>query len=349
MVDPQQELDTVLAEAVPARAAAAAAVIGVDGEIVARSGVGETVRYADAKGTVASERPRADVNTVYDLASLTKVYTTVAALVMTQQGRMDLDRPVRAWLPEYVDGEVTVRHLLTHTAGLPAGVGLRGTEPDIRRDMLMSTAPEARPGKTHRYSDVSFILLGWALETAADETLDQLMDSLILTPLGLTDTGYGPVTPADRAAATEYKNGVLRQGVVHDETAFLLGGACGHAGLFGTVDDVWRFSEALRTGDLLTPETTRDMLRCHVRADGFGQGLGVRRDDPAVTGSLSGSFGHTGFTGTSLVVDVDRAVSVVLTTNRVHPVRTRAGVNPVRCAIADIAYRAQRRKHAGTS
>ena len=351
MSDPvaQTELLQALRDAVPAQASAAAAVIGVDGAPVAVAGIGEAVRYADADGHVAVVRPSADIDTVFDLASLTKVYTTVIALLLAQRGVLDLDGPIRDRLPEYVAGEVTLRQLLTHTAGLPAGVPLRGTEPSARRDLVLATEPVTRPGTVHCYSDVSLILAGWVIEAATGDTLDNLLRGLIADPLGLSHTGYGPAFTPDRCAATEYKDGVLRRGVVHDETAHLLGGVCGHAGIFATAGDVWEFAEALRDHRLLTAETTVDMTRRHARADRYGQGLGVRLDDPAITGALTGSFGHTGFTGTSFVVDQERAVSAVVLTNRVHPLRTQGNADPVRCAIADIAYRAQRRKHAGTS
>ncbi|MFD0557940.1 serine hydrolase domain-containing protein [Stackebrandtia endophytica] len=352
MSSAQTELDAELAAAVPALASAAAAVIGIDGEPVARAGVGELIRYADEQGTLAVDRPAADLATRYDLASLTKLYTTVATLILTERDGLDLTRPIRHWLPDYVDDRIDLERLLTHTAGLPAGVQLRGTDSGTRRGLVMGTGPQDEPGTGHRYSDVSFILTGWVLEAHTGTGLDDLIAELITIPLGLTDTEFRPLrrlgVPRD-IAATEYKDGRLRHGVVHDETAKLLGEVAGHAGLFATVTDLWRFAEALRTNALLSPETTERMIRPRIAADGFAQGFGVRVGDPAITGKLTGSYGHTGFTGTSLVVDPARATTVVLTTNRVHPVRTRSQVNPVRCAIADIAYREQRRKHAGTS
>jgi len=349
----QAELDTALSDAVPALASAAAAVIGIAGEPVARAGIGELIRYADERATTpAADRPAADLDTWYDLASLTKLYTTVAALILVERDGLDPARPVRHWLPEYVDDRVSLEHLLTHTGGLPSGVPLRGTEPGTRRGLVLDTGPQRDPGTTHRYSDVSYILIGWILETHVGVGLDKLIGDLITAPLKLTDTGFQPLRrpdPPRNIAATEYKDGQLRHGLVHDETALLLGEVSGHAGLFATVTDLWRFAEALRTNALLSPASTAEMIRPRVAADGFGQGLGVRIGDPAIAGRLSGSYGHSGFTGTSLVVDPVRDVTVVLTTNRVHPVRTHSQINPVRCAIADIAYREQRRKHAGTS
>ncbi|GLW11973.1 hypothetical protein Misp01_71010 [Microtetraspora sp. NBRC 13810] len=335
-------LDDLLRAAVPGVASAAVALIAVDGRQVAGAAVGEAVRFADASGTLLRDRPPAALDSVFDLASITKLFTTVVLLSLAEDDRLDLDEPVAMWLPRHYGDrpEITVRHLLTHTSGLPAS---RRT---ADWDAILST-PAWHPAGTYVYSDVGLITAGRVAEIAGDEPLDVLVRERITGPLRLTDTVYRPGRALlPRTVATEHRpgrpgTGCVR-GTVHDETAYGLGGVTGHAGLFGTAADLLRFGEALRAGadGVLSRHTAAEMTRDQgVSGAGFRQGLGVRIGDPAVAGPLTRGFGHSGFTGTSLLVDPGHRLTVVLLTNNVHPVRGRPGIRELRHAVAAEALR----------
>ncbi len=270
-------------------------------------------------------------DTIFDLASITKLFTTVVVLSLVDRGALDLDASIAG----YPEG-VTLRRLLTHTAGLPPEErATHGATPERARALVLAVRPEVAPGTVHRYSDLGPVLAGWVAETVTGQPLDALVHRYVTGPLGLADTGYRP-DPAlrQRIAPTEYSTGV-----VHDEMAAALGGVAGHAGLFATAADLARFGEALRTGALLSPASTAELRRDQVPTlpiEGYRQGLGARLDAPSFMGPLHG-FGHTGFTGTSIVVDPARQLTVVLLTNRVHPRRDGPSVEPVRRAVSELA------------
>lgn len=328
-------LAALLADAVPRVCSAAVAVIAVDGGTVAAAAHGELVRYADDSETLLADRPAVRRDSIFDLASLTKLYTTAVILSLVEEGLLALDAPIAVWLPGAPTG-VTLRHLLTHAAGLPPGrrahEEIPGDGPEVlaaRLERILSTPPLHPLGERHLYSDVGMITAGRVAEIAGGAPLDELLRLRVTGPLGLGDTGYRPAPSLrPRIAATEYKperagSGCVR-GEVHDETAHGLGGVAGHAGIFSTADEVVRFAETLRAGGapVLRPETVAEMTRDQgVAGADFRQGLGVRIGDPAIVGPLTSAYGHSGFTGTSLVVDPGRALTVVLLTNNVHPLR----------------------------
>lgn len=346
-------LEDVLRDAVPRVASAAVAMIALDGQTVAASAVGEAVRYADASERVLEDRPPVTLGSVFDIASITKPFTTLVLLSLAAEGRVDLDEPIATWLPRhYADRpQITLRHLLTHTSGLPASRRVEKEPAQIRWELVLST-PLAQPVGTHLYSDVGMITAGRIAEIAGGAPLDVLVRERITDPLGLTDTVYRPdPSLLPRIVATEYKpergSGCVR-GEVHDETAYALGGVAGHAGLFSTAGDLLRFGEALRTGGagVVSPDLIAEMVRDQRRGVDHGlpsaeyrQGLGVRIGDPAIVGPLTDAFGHSGFTGTSLVVDPGRRLTVVLLTNNIHPVRGRPGIRELRTAVAAEALR----------
>nr|WP_184945822.1 serine hydrolase domain-containing protein [Planomonospora venezuelensis] len=349
-------MERVLAAAVPGVCSAAVAAVAVGGEAVAAAVAGEAVRYAGASEELLPERPPARHDSLFDLASVTKLFTTAAVLSLAEEGLLGLDEPVAALLPACYGGhpEITLRHLLTHTAGLPPG---RRADREIpgdgagvhaaRLERILSTTPLHAPGERYLYSDVGMITVGRVAELAGGAPLDELVRARVTGPLRLADTGYRPGPPLlPRAVATEHKTerpvpGCVR-GEVHDETAYGLGGVAGHAGIFSTAADLLAFAETLRTGGgpILRPDTVAEMTRDQgVEGDGFRHGLGVRIGDPAIVGPLPAAYGHSGFTGTSLVVDPARALSVVLLTNNVHPLRGRPGIRDLRHAVAAEALR----------
>jgi CubicO group peptidase (beta-lactamase class C family) len=338
---------------------AAVALIQRGGYITDLVTVGHLSRYAEADGTLVDPetlQPALE-STIFDLASVTKLFTTAVLLTLVDEGRTNLDEPIAGWLPTFSDGErrrITLRHLLTHTSGLPALLQLWTDWPNqASRVQAVLRAPLVnRPGTTFEYSCVGFMVAGLLAERITGHRLPDLVHERICRPLGLTDTGFLPEPArAARAAATEYQphigRGMLR-GSVHDENSWSLGGTAGNAGLFGTAADVARFGEMLRQGGavdevrVLRPDTVAEMTRDQLPPatdPGFRHGLGVRIGDPHWMGTLAtaGAYGHTGFTGTSLLVDPSRDLGVVLLTNRVHPSREWSDIAEIRRAVAEFA------------
>lgn len=339
-------------DAVEAAAAAVAAVDRPDGS--ARALVGSTALFR-ADGGLLEERSdqvtpvRAD--TPFDMASVTKVVTALTAAVLIDEGMLDPEAPVA----EYIDSphpDITVRHLLTHTAGLPPVMPLWRIEGD-REDRLAAITraePTTAPGAAHAYSCIGFILLGALMEGLTDTPLPELARVRVLDPAGVRTAGWAPAPEiAARAAATEYQadppRGLVR-GSTHDETAWSLGGA-GNAGLFASLDD------ALAIGRVLAGRASGPRLSSRVRTlmctdqlpagmetgapwrQGFGLRVGQAMADGALLPHL---VGHPGFTGTSVLADPVGGTVAVLLTNRVHPHRSRFTVDRSRQELAAIAF-----------
>ena len=272
--------------------------------------------------------------TVYDLASLTKVVATLpAVLKLVGEGEVGLDDKVRrffsnaGWFKTPSLGDATVRDLLTHSSGLPAWTPLFAVT-DNRRTAFANVlqTPLEHPPGTYTYSDLGFILLGAIIERVSGERQDAFVQRYIFGPLGMTETRYGPVK-GEHIAATEdcgWRGGIL-QGVVHDENAFAMGGVAGHAGLFGTAGDLATYAQAwLRLDPRLGPESLlQDAVREHLPGN-ERRGLGwMLKSENSSAGRYASerAFGHTGFTGTSLWLDPVGGWFAVLLTNRVHPSR----------------------------
>lgn len=327
-------------------AAGAVVVVGRGPVIAVAEATGWAVRYAsyDPEADAGVELPPGTrvpmtVDTPFDLASLTKLFTAVAAVQQIERGTLGIDARVGAYLPDFHAAAahgITVRELLTHTSGLRPELPLYDCADDEERwEMLRSEIPIGVPG-TYTYSDLNLLLLQQVLERITGRTLDVLVHDGITRPLGMTATGFGP---CPGAAATEYQRrpwakadrGMLR-GVVHDENAWALGGVAGHAGLFSTAHDLAIFSRALLTGGAYGP--ARIVGPDFVELLLTPPGLGFEVDQPWFMGELAGrgAVGHTGFTGTSLVLDPATDTFVILLANTVHPrrrppdSRPRAGV-----------------------
>ena len=290
------------------------------------------------RGRIVQDGPALTADHLFDLASLTKVFVAVAALSLVEQGAVELDRPGSTPL----SADVTLRHLLTHTAGLPpTSTRWRTEHGDRLLEAVLATPLQAPPGTRHEYSCLSYITVGRLLEDATGDRLDQIVCDRVLTPLGAPTATFGPIDPS-RAVATETQphRGPL-QGQVHDELAHALGRPVGNAGLFGTADDVLALGQMLlrsgqgRAGRVLDPSSVHLLTTPAVQSPaGYGQAVGFRVADPTFMGSVPG-VGHTGFTGTSLVVDPARGTATVLLTNRVHPTRVGTDVGPLRRAVAE--------------
>ncbi|MCD0481037.1 beta-lactamase family protein [Streptacidiphilus sp. ASG 303] len=314
---------------------------GADGEPVVR-----------AFGRTAVHGPSAPVtpDTVYDLASLTKVTATLPAVLrLVDEGAVGLDDPVRRHLPGFTGpgkDRVTVRHLLAHSSGLPPHRPLHEL-PGAPADRLAAALAEplaTAPGTAVAYSDLGFLALGEVVRTAAGAPLDRAVAELVLDPLGMDSTRYLPPAPwLPRTAATEPgADGVPKAGVVHDENAESLGGVCGHAGLFGTAPDLARYLRRCwldPDGPVLSRAVRAEALRCQTAGLDGRRGLGWtlrgdRWDHMAAHWPATGA-GHTGFTGTALALDPVSGLWAVLLTNAVHLGREASTVVALRRAVSD--------------
>jgi len=330
----------------------AVSLLAHDGTIVEHQATGHELRYADDRGTeLPPERQEAmRPDTIFDLASLTKLFTGVATTQLADRGRIRLDAPVAEYLPEFAaNGKqgITVEQLLTHTSGLQPEVSLWKLPPDQRIPSVMNLAPQHPPGSGYEYSDPNFIALGVLVSRVSGKPLDQVVHERIAAPLGMRDTGYNPPpSKLHRIAATEFQTtpprGMIR-GQVQDENAWSLGGVAGEAGMFSTAHDLAVLGQALLNGGtyrghrILSPERTRQLLSNHnQRFPGNAHGLGFELDQRWYMAGLSSpaTAGHTGFSGTSLVLDPKSRSIAVLLTNRVHPTRTWGSNNPSRQVLA---------------
>lgn len=330
----------------------------------------EVLEYAWVRGVSAMRPERIPMarNTIFDLASLTKnVATATAVMWLVHDGRVGLDDPVAKHLPTFAERgkeEVTVRHLLTHSAGLKpwrgfhevliqkerkTGERLIGT-PEGREwiiDRVLRSAPVHEAGEAAVYGDLDFIALGALVEAVSGQTLDVFCHERVFEPLGMKDTRFFPVAVDGaeqsalplalrrRIAATEncpWRERIL-WGEVHDPNAFAMGGVAGHAGLFGTADDLLRFGQVFLDcwhdrSELLPPALVRAFSERQHLPESSDWAIGW--DTPTAGSSSSGqhfserSVGHLGFTGTSIWIDLEREAIVVMLTNRVHLVAKRS-------------------------
>lgn len=325
----------------------AAVVIGRRGAAVLQRGYGRL-------GWTAGSPAVSPTETMYDLASLTKVVgTTTAAMILYDEGRLDLDAPVITYLPEFGGGakdRVTVRQLLTHHSGLPAGKQLWRlalSRAEARR-IVVESQLICNPGDCFLYSDLGADVLGWVVESIAGQRLDVFLEERVFTPLGMADTRFNPdISLQSRIAPTEVTppRGYPLRGEVHDENAFALGGVAGHAGLFSTAADLAVFAEMmLRGGTYDGVRIVSDSaVALFTRRTAGTRALGWdTADGDGGSGEFlsSRAYGHTGYTGTSMWIDPDRDMFVILLTNRVHAARARRPakvISDVRADLADAA------------
>jgi serine-type D-Ala-D-Ala carboxypeptidase len=323
-------------------------------------------RYIHATGQIGADEPEPTSGaTIYDLASVTKVVgLTTALMFAVQDGLVQLDAPVARYVPAFAGSSkegVTVRMLLTHSSGLPGWRPLfrEISNRDAAFALADSTPLEAPPGTREAYSDLGAIVLTQVVEAAYHERLDSLLERRLFQPLGMTSTRYLPPREwRDRIAPTEldpWRGRVLR-GEVHDENAAIMAGVSGHAGLFASANDLLIFAEwilqqedgrtvgasdhsSTSVSRTLRPSVLHEFTARQNLVPGSTRALGWDTPSP---GSSSGgllspsSFGHTGFTGTSLWIDPERGVAIVLLSNRVNPTRDNPRWAPIRGRIADL-------------
>lgn len=310
-------------------------------------------------GQFTYERESQSIGTdaIFDLASVSKVgATTSVAMILFKRGLLDLETPIAGVLPEFAGAdprrrEVTVRQLLAHSSGLPAyeKLFLRArTRDDLLREAF-SVPLKNDPGTHAEYSDIGFILLGIALERIAEERLDRFCQREIFGPLGMLETAFNP--PASwksrippTADDRTFRKRII-QGEVQDENASVMGGVAGHAGVFSTASDLATFAHSMLNGGapIIRPETVAALTRRENSPAGTSRALGW--DTPS-TPSQSGkyfsasSFGHLGYTGTSLWIDPERQLSVTLLTNRTWPDCDNQAIKEIRPKFHDAVIEA---------
>jgi uncharacterized protein YbbC (DUF1343 family)/CubicO group peptidase (beta-lactamase class C family) len=300
-------------------------IVGHNGKILHRKAFGSR--------SLEPVREPMTLDTVFDLASLTKCIATAPSIMkLVEDGRLRLNDSVATYLPEFAQNgkkDITVRDLLTHYSGLRPDLDLKiawsGREAAFQ--MAMAEKPDNPPGSQFVYSDINFETLGFLVEKISGEPLDQFAAANVFAPLGMKDTRFLPPKEWDaRIAPTQYdEQGQMLRGVVHDPTARRMGGVAGHAGVFSTGDDLARFAEDMLSGFTVLNRATVEKMSTPQQPPNAPvlRGLGWDIDSPFSTnrGELLpvGSFGHTGFTGTSLWIDPITDTYIVLLTNAVHP------------------------------
>lgn len=356
-------IDGIVNHAIEAhRIPGAVVIVGHDGQVVFRRAYGMR--------SLEPVKEEMTLDTVFDMASLTKpLMTAVAVMQLYQEGKINVDDPVAKYLPEFAangKGGITIRHLLTHYSGLPPDLPL--TEPwkgkETAYKLAFEIAPLRPPGVRFQYSDINFIVLGALVEKISGMTLDQYAFTHIIQPLGLTNTRYlPPASWIPHIAPTQWEHGasasgvpgsktfpgdVMLRGVVHDPTSRRMGGVAGHAGLFSDADDVATYAQNLLDRLAGRPSKfplSRIVLQKMVAPEQPATGVALRAfgwdiDSPFSSnrGTLFpvGSFGHTGFTGTSLWIDPVSDSYVVILTNAVHP-NGPTGITAMRGKIANVA------------
>ncbi|HET9424424.1 MAG TPA: serine hydrolase [Gemmatimonadaceae bacterium] len=314
------------------------------------------------------EPARVDRHTIWDLASLTKVMGTATAMMrLVDAGRVDVDAPVQRYLPDWTGpgkSAVTVRHLLTHTSGLPSfkAYDRITTERDSIDKLMFATPLDSAPGRAMIYSDIGGYLLGRIIAKASGQPFDEYVEGFY-RQLGMNETMFNP--PASlypRVAPTEIDTlrGGLVRGKVHDERAYYLGGVSGHAGLFSSAHDLSKFARLLLNGGaigdtVLVSQATLARFSAFDDSSFSNRGLGWQKPTlPGMRFSTAGpwassrsissaAYGHTGFTGTSIIIDPVNDLYVILLSNRVNPTRNNPKIGGVRTRLTNAVYSVLRR------
>ena len=325
----------------------ASVVVGRKGAAVFEKGFGK-LSWSESSTAVDAQR------TIYDVASLTKVVgTTTAIMILFDEKKIGLDDPVVNYIPTFGGGDkdkVTIRQLLTHTSALPAGrdIWRIAQTPLEARALVLSTPLEGRPGAQYIYSDLGADVLGLIVEVVAGEPLDKFLTRRVFEPLGMNETMFRPADSLrSRIAPTEVTppRGYPLRGEVHDENAYALGGVAGHAGLFSTAADLSVFAQMMLNGGeyngvQIISKPTVELFTSRA----FGHralGWDTAEGDYG-SGRFLGptAYGHTGFTGTSMWIDPEREMFVILLTNRVHAARALRPakvISDVRADLSDAA------------
>ena len=323
----------------------AVALIGKGNRVLAQGAFG----YA----MVLPEKREMREDTLFDLASLTKpIATATSIMILVDRGKLRLDDRVTLFLPDFGKNgkeNITVRQLLTHTSGLPdwESFYLYCDSYEEVINAVCNTSLKYNTGEGYLYSDLGYITLGEIVRRVSGKTLDVFAKENIFEPLGMKDTMFNP-EKKERCAATElcpWRERVM-VGEVHDENAYAMGGVSGHAGLFSTARDLFVFAQMMLNGGqhrgkrILSPSAVREMTRDQTGGKGdYGLGWMTKSETFSSAGDLLSkrSYGHTGFTGTSIWIDPESELVVILLTNRVHPTRENNAHIRIRALFANAA------------
>jgi beta-glucosidase-like glycosyl hydrolase/CubicO group peptidase (beta-lactamase class C family) len=332
------------------------------GGVLAVGHRGELTVHAFGRQSYEPNAPTVQPDTIYDAASLSKaVVTTTLMATLVAAGEVQLDAPVSRYLPEWNSGPTpewrrgtTVRHLLTHTSGLPGHKPYFETARG-KREVLAKIFAEPltfEPGTQSVYSDLGFVLLGEIAERMTGKALDVLAQERVFGPLGMSDTMYSPPKSIRARIAPSENDTVFRKrlvhGEVHDENAWAMGGVAGHAGLFTTATDLAAFCQMMLNGGIyahrrLLRRSIVEQFTAPQPLAGGTRALGwtVPTEDSSSGRYFSRrSYGHAGFTGTSIWIDPEKNLFVILLTNRVHPTRENEKIQQVRPALHDAVVEA---------
>lgn len=351
--EPLNKIDQIIQNAINQKVMPGAVVsITRKGTTVKEQAYGYAYRYLDDKYTESDEPILMQPNTIFDIASISKVFTTIAAMQLYEKGKFQLDEPVAKYIPEFAENgkkNVTIRQLMTHTSGFDQGIDLykKAASREERLEIVLKHSLSNPPNSKYTYSDLNMITLGVLVERLTGKRLDEYVKQHIIIPLGMKDTMYNPPASLQpRIAATEYQPWTERGivwGQVHDENAWALGGVAGHAGVFSTAHDLTVLGQMLLNdgtydqAHILKPSTVKLMEQNMNQAfPGNDHGLGFDVNQGWYMDGLTdvNTIGHTGFTGASLVISPKNKTIVILLTNRVHPTRNTLSINQTRRLVA---------------
>ena len=341
------KIDLLIINAIKDKAFPGAVVlISKNNKVIYEKGFGH-LTYDDTSAIVTK-------NTVYDLASLTKVIaTTTATMLCYDRGLFDLDAPVIKYIPEFGKNgkdNITIKNLLLHNSGLPAFIRFFKTtnNSDEVLNEIYSSKLSYKTGTETMYSDLGIIVMGKIIERVTGKSLDDFCKKEIFNPFKMTSTYFNPPDSLQyKIAPTELDNYLRHRliwGEVHDETAFLLNGAAGHAGLFSTAEDISKLVNVILNNGLydgkqfIKPGTIKLFTTRYSDQSTRALGWDTKSEENSTAGDLfsMSSFGHTGFTGTSVWVDPTRKLYVIFLTNRVYPTRQNHRISKVRPALHNL-------------
>ncbi|BAC12623.1 beta-lactamase (cephalosporinase) [Oceanobacillus iheyensis HTE831] len=353
---PLDDLDPFIENAISDQVMPGAVVlVARDGQIVKHDAYGYAARYTDGNFTEMENPIEMQENTIFDTASISKLFTATAIMTLWDEGLFELDDPVALYIPEFASNgkeEVTIKQLLTHTSGFRASTTvpvheIEGDRED-RLDFVLNETLEVPPGTRYLYSDVDFITLGVLIERLSGQRQDEYVAENITEPLQMSDTMYSPpASLKNRIAATEYQANVNRGlvwGSVHDEKAWALDGVAGHAGVFSSAEDLAVFGQMMLNegsyqGEQILSEEAFDLITTNWNGafPGQDQGLGWELNQSWYMDDLAeqNTIGHTGYTGTSIVISPNKKSITILLTNRVHPTRNTVSTNPTRRMVSE--------------
>ncbi|WP_169338746.1 serine hydrolase [Heyndrickxia acidiproducens] len=353
---PLNEIDRAVNEAIARKVMPGAVVlVARKGAVVKEQAYGYAYRYTDDQYTEAPDPAAAKTNTIYDIASISKLFTSIAAMQLYEKGKFTLEDPVAKYIPEFAENgkeSVTIRGLMTHTSGFEAGIPVykMGTSREDRLEIVLKHGLANPPGTVYTYSDLNMITLGVLVERLSGQRLDAYVKDHITNPLGMKDTMYNPpASLKQRIAATEYQTwtdrGLIR-GQVHDENAWALGGVAGHAGVFSTAHDLAVLAQTIlqqgkygstRILKASTVQLMEQNLNSAFPGDDHGLGFELNQGWYMDAFADMNTMGHTGYTGTSIVISPKNQTIVILLTNRVHPTRDTVSTNGIRRTVARLA------------